>query len=436
MKTLTCGELTIPLGFITSASWARQARTVARKDGSVSVRGYETSEVTVQAVFSPSLCVANELDVQKYWSLFDSLAPSMKDEPAQLFMGGVPILPSLLFALTSVNITRVGDASGSYELGIDMTFAGVAVAKESARNRAIDFSEADVTEIPAIKLGVDGIDTTIDLRERYALSECVQREDSLAVTLEVGDDRDLTSESAYLQSLVERHGFMDAYYSTGQIRYFIADAALVGSTLSITGSVLPPECQKVITKTYFSTPLVTILTELCSMMNVKCHVNCTLVVEHFIARGRIIDAIAELEASFGLIRAYNGNAITFTVVPRDVVATETLTDTQSTDTAPAMTRGVVWQDGLESFSAGVIDSDALHVQSRATCSAAAVAQTVLARKRYDERIVVARQPVDQRYIQGSPVKVLVNDRELTGMVRSFERDFIEGIDRLEVSILK
>ena len=163
MQYLTCGKHNIPLLYVKSIAWNRRARTVERTGGYIVSRGFETPEITVQGTFDEGLCAALGRSLPEDLTTFDSLVTDRMDTPDTLYIGGYPVVPSLQFALTSCNMTRVYDPVYSCALSFDLVFAGVRVSKESSRQRAMQFESDEVWDIPAVTLSVG--DKSLKLRD-------------------------------------------------------------------------------------------------------------------------------------------------------------------------------------------------------------------------------------------------------------------------------
>ena len=297
MQYLECGKVKIPMCYVQAVSWNRKARTAIRTGGYLVPRGFETTEISIRATFNVGIAQANNRDLYNDYIAFDSLVTERLDNPSICTLAGYPICPSLLFALTSINKTRLYDSAFDPTIECDIILAGVRVAKESSRNRAMDFTdEQTVNDIPKITLECEG--KSLELSGTYALSDFKSSPDSCSIVIAISDDMAVAKQPAFLEALVRKEATFSVSYQTGLTKYWVADASLADNILSLTGTVLPPESLKTYVKTYWNQSLKAILTDLCKEIGIECKTYFDdFSIEYFQSKTTPIDAINNLLSS-------------------------------------------------------------------------------------------------------------------------------------------
>ena len=435
MNFLECGKVNVPLGYVRSIAWNRRARTSQRTGGYEVARGFETTEVTVQCVFDEGICTVLGRSISEDIYLFEKLVTDRMDTPDTLRIGGYPIVPSLQFALTSCNITRVYDPAYSCALSCDLVFAGVKVSKEASRNRVMQFDESDAYSIPPISLEVNG--KSLELKDAYRLSELKRTPDSLSFVCEISDDMCVADTEGFLTSLVEDHAKVKGDFDDGEIEYWVASASLDDNTLSVVASILPEKSQIPYVKTYWSSNMSDILTDLCRVIGIEC--SCKFAdfkVDYFQNTDSPWDAIRALVNSAGLIMSWDRNSLLFVNVP-DKVYTRYELEAQTTpdDNGISLYTGCVWMDGMNRHTTGDLEGETVHYHSVFRCSDKTPCKNCLDLARFYQRTVVIECPVNRSIVQHSCVTVNSNGTLLDGIVSEFEADYVSGNGRYEVGLV-
>lgn len=374
-------------------------------------------------------------DAKDDWTIFETLATDRMDEPDVLYIGGYPVVPNLLFALTSCNKTRVYDEAYNPTIEVDCVFAGVRVSKEASRNRALSFESGEIVEVPKVTLEVGG--KTLSLRETFGLSEFIQTEDAASFTCQIADDLSIASMPDFLEKLIHNEGEFTCEYKSGTVRYYVAEASLDDNVLSVIGSVLPPDSMKTLNRTYWDKPLSEILQDLCGEMGVEC--TCRFIdakVDYYQNTQSPMDGIKALCESAGLIMSWGGNILTFADVPENIAPKYTLeATTNPSDDGMEKVEGVDWRDGLNFHTSGGTMGNIHKVLSVFRSESGVWADKCLAYARYISRRCVVSCPIVDGIVQHSAVTINSNGTEVDAIVETMECDYIANSARYECCII-
>lgn len=436
MNYLECGKVKIPLCYVESISYNRKARTTKKAGGYSRALGFENTEISVRATFSVAIAQANDRDLRDDYFLFDSLVTERLDQPAACTIGGYPIVPSLLFALTSINKTRIYDSAFDPTMEVDIVLAGVQPSKEASRSRIMMFDEAEAAAmVPAVTLSCEGKD--LELSGAYALSAFTTTPDSCSIVIAIADDMAIAKQPAFLEALVRKEATFNVSYATGTTKYWVADASLDDNILTLTGSVVPPESQKTYIHSYWDTSLGKILSDLCKRMNVKSENKFTdFKVDYYQSRTTPMDAIREIVQSAGLIMSWRQNNLTFAQPPSMVAPTIELQaiDTPD-DTGVEMVVGCDWRDGVNRHTTGDLNGETLHIQSVFRTESSYPCKWCFELNRQTQRVTVLNTIIYPNILHGSAVSVNSNGTMRDGYVSNCELDWLSGLGRYEVNIM-
>ena len=433
MQYLSCGHISIPLIYVKSVAWSRRARTTARTGGYLVAHGFVATELTAQCVFDEGLCAVSGRKLADDLAIFESLVTDRMDVPDVLYIGGYPVVPSLQFALTSCNITRIADASGSVALSADLAFASVRVSKEASRQRALQANDWGI-DVPAVSLSVEG--KTLELKDTYRLASLVRTPDSLSLICEISDDLSVADEQGFLSSLVENQAKVIAKFPDGDVTYWVVSASLDDNVLNVTGSILPDESQQETVVTYWDKPMSVILTDLCHRMGVECICKFVdFVVDYYQVTSSPWDAVKSAVNSCGILMSWDRNVLTFVNVPSDVMASYELeAETTPSDEGAQIYSGCIWSDGINRFTTGDMKGEVVQYISVFRSSSKEPCEQCLKLARYYQRTCVVICPVNSAIVQHSAVIVNSNGSKKNGLVENFEVDFVQGTARYEVGL--
>lgn len=433
MQYLKCGKVSIPLCFVQSIAWTRTAKTSASSAGYITSRGFENVEVSVKCQFSYGVCQAMGLDATEQYRVFDTLVTDRMDEPDTLTVGGFPVVPSLNFALTSANKTRVYDTAFNPEIGCDLVFSGVKCSKEVVRNRALDLEDASV-EMPKVVLISDGGE--LDVRQKYSIETFTRTSDAIELSIAVGDDLTIVSRDDFLERFVKSQGKARVTYGAETVTYHVIAATLSEMTLHFVASILPPQSQKCFRHTWRNTKLSAIISDLCLAMGVKKKLYITdFDVLYYVTSDTPMTALRRLQDSVGFIMSWDGNTLTIADPPKDVygdVVLEGFTPLQDTKDAPVL--GCIWTDGLYRHVSGEEGADTVRVYSSISTKNPVVADVRLSYENFIRRRAIIEAPIYPQILHYSCVRVLSQDSLLDGVVENFEYNYVEGTARYEVCL--
>lgn len=433
MQYLKCGHLSIPLCFVQSIAWTRTARVSASQAGYITARGYEPCEVSVKCEFSYGTCQAMGLDAVEQYRNFDMWVTDRMDEPDTLTVGGFPIVPSLNFALTSVNKTRVYDSAFNPTIGCDLVFSGVRCAKEVVRNRVLDL-ENDSVEMPAVVLISEG--NELDVRQKYSIEAFTRTPDAVEISIAVGDDLTLVSRDDFLETFIKSQGKVRVTYGAESVTYHVIAATLSEMTLHFVASILPPQSQKCFRFTWRNTKLSTIISDLCLSMGVKKKLHLTdFDVLYYVTSDTPMNALRRLQDSVGFVMSWDENTLTIADPPKDVygdVVLEGFTPLQDTKDAPVL--GCIWTDGLYRHVSGEEGADTVRIYSSVSTKNPVVADIRLSYENFIRRRAIIESPIYPQILHYSCVRVLSQDSLLDGVVENFEYDYVDGTARYEVCL--
>lgn len=433
MQYLRCGKVSIPLAFVQSLSWARTAKTSASQAGYITAKGFENVEISVKCEFSYGACQAMGLDAVEQYRNFDMLSTDRMDEPDVLTVGGFPIVPSLNFALTSVNLTRIYDPAFNATIGCDLVFSGVRCSKEVTRNPVLDLEDTYV-EMPTVVLLSEGKE--LDVRQKYSIETFTRNPDAIEISIAVGDDLTLVSRDDFLEDFVKSQGKVRVTYGAETVTYHVIAATLSETKLNFVASILPPASQKCFRHTWRNTKLSTIIGDLCLSMGVKKKLHITdFDVIYYMTSDTPMTALRRLQDSVGFIMSWDGNTLTLADPPKDVygdVILEGFTPLQDTKDAPVL--GCIWTDGLYRHVSGEEGADTVRVYSSVSTKNPVVADVRLSYENFIRRRAIIEAPIYPQILHYSCVRVLSQDSLLDGVVENFEYDYVDGIARYEVCL--
>lgn len=428
MNYFTCGAISLPLCFVQSVAWSKTAKVYQHTGGYISSRGYESSELSVRVSVSPAVCEAFGLSLKDWYAEIDKIVTDRLSPSGVLRIAGYAIYPELEFALTNINKTVLADLAG--ETGVieaDMVFSGVKASKEVFRERALQMDST--VEIPKVTLSVNGKD--LQIQDGFQITEFKTTPDSLHIAIECGSDMDLVSRGGFLTDILDG-GKVIVDLPTGKTAFYVATAFLVDEELVIDGSIYPALSQQTITKTYLDCDLSEILSDLAKFAGIECTCKTSGHVDYFRAFGTPVDCMRGLQGSAGFIMSYREGKVTIGDVPKELVPAyhlEYLGMEDDRDSEPIT--GCYWFDGVNKHITGEIGNNSLRVQSifRSTED---YSQRCLDYARYMKNAVTVTLDINPRIDAHSVVSIQSNDSILNVMVESFENDWINNTQELEL----
>ena len=417
MLELTCGKVKIPLALCSGISWTRTSRTVTRTGGYIVPLGFESTEVSVRAIYSYGVVYGLGLDATSLYRSLSTLATECKDNPDRLVIGGFEPLPTMLFALTSCNRTQVYDTAFNPAMELDLVFSCVRCKKECVRSEGL--SESVSGQIPEIiiKRG----DKSLSIKDSYALTRCVQRENSISISFMVRDDLSVIDRDGFLSNLVDGK----AKVNFNGVDYTIISSDIDSNEVSIEGSLWPTEAQKPFIKTYRDTTLKAILTDIADKagVNVDCRIDGS--VDYYLNLSSPMEAITGIVESAGALALWRGNTLLIVDVPSFIQSSDTLEATvEATNEEAEHITSCIWSDGIISDSAG--DDSGVGFSIASIYRGQSKASECLARAKFQQNIINCNCPARADLMSGSAVGVWVEKTLVDCLIVSIECDWLTG----------
>lgn len=427
MLTFTCGSFTVPLEVVDSISWSKRAKTITTKAGYVIPQGYEPAEISVKFKANYTVLKQMGLDADEVYSTLKSFATDRKSISSCVYIAGYPIYPELEFTPTNINRTYAADLLGSYALELDVVFSGVKRVKEVVRERALELEPW--LGMPKLTLRVGSKELII--QDSFHVNEFTVQPDSIQFTVSIGSDMDLVSRDGFLDAFT-KGGEVIADLPQGKTTYYVIDANLVDEQLSITGSIYPPKALKILSRTYQNTTLKKILMDLAT--EAGCEMECKTdgKVDYYCAFGTPVECIKQLQSSAGFLISYRQGKITCVDVPEFFTGKAELEYMEmSQDSESEPLNGLYWMDGVNQFTAGLLDSTAQKVYS-AFRSSEDYSIRCLKFYRYQRNMITVSSDLDPNIDSHSAVIVQSNDRKVHAMVEWYTQNFIDNTASYEL----
>lgn len=416
MLYLSCGKVEIPLPFVTGLSWTRTARTTKKTAGYERALGYETSEISVRAVFNLAIADALDIDAAELYHRLLLLATDCIDEPSRLICGDFEPLPSLEFALTSCNRTSVYDRQFDPSLELDLVFSGVRCVKEMARKEEL----AEMTtsgQLPTVSLSRNG--KTLDIRDSYSINRLIIRESSVEIGFTVRDDMTVINRDGFLTDLCDG----TAKVTVQDREYAIVSANIEANHVEIVGSFWPVQSQKPFMETYTDTNLKSVLDELAKRGGIQADIRINGGISYYLNSTSPMESIQILVESAGVLSIWREGKLLIVDVPGMIpqgIELDARVDA-SNDASEKIT-SCVWSDGLTSNMAGTTDGQGIAISS--AYSGEIRSKQCLAKAQFIQNSLVVECPIALGVEQGSAVTVQVADSMVSGIVTSFEADYL------------
>lgn len=431
MNYITCGSLSIPLPLVQAISWTKTAKTVEKKGGFVSARGFEPAEISARVVLNNAVCAAFGLSFREMMETLSALAPSRLAPSSAFRVAGFPIYPELEFALTNCNRTTTADhAGGISAMELDLVFSGVSRAKEVSRERALQMARA--ADIPHVTLSVGA--ASLSVQDGLAIVEMRTEPDSIHLVIECGMDLDLVSRDDFLEKFTE-NGLVTVQLPTGKTAFHVISAFLVGNELAIDGAIYPSQAQRYISQTWYDSDISEIVPWLFARAGVECDCRASGAVDYYHADGSPLLCIKYFLESAGLVVSYRQGRATVAFLPDNIAPQYNLEyiSMRGDDGAEPIS-GCVWDDGVNRHVTGQIDANTLRIRSCFRSSADYSARC-LALATYRRNRVVVGCDIDPRIDSHSVVSIVSNDSIVNCLVSWYIADWVENTHEIELNWL-
>lgn len=415
MNYVTCGAFQIPCVFLTALSYAKSANTALNSQNRAKFCNLSTAEISVRFEVSRPRCMAAGESFAEWCDRVEGWSSdlSVKPEPAIFLLSGFPLYSSLLFAMTSINLSYQQDSAEIVSIEADVTFAGVSAAKDAVRTRVLVRDEMKV-QLPAVTVSANG--KTVKISEICSLSALTMTERGCSLTLAFGDAQNILSRDA-LTSLISDHNATVTIDGYGD--FYVISADQVDEEISINASVLPVEFNRVFSRTYTNSDLA-----------ISGFSNATgLKIGYMAWHGSEAERLKRLQESMGFLVDYPTK--TLRPVPDSLKpTTDVLVHVDSDLVSEGITK-VVWQDGYSTYTAGDDSGAVFGVNSVCRVDSNKVANSCLSYVRYMQNYIILDMPYDGRIRQHSVINVVKNATSVPCMVEKYDIDFFTNWMTLE-----
>lgn len=433
MQYLTWSSIQIPVGFVTGLSMRKTAKTVEHTGGYVSARGFETAEISAQLEVTRARCMALGLDFNEWYGVIDGLSVETNGEAGAVTIGGYPLYPELMFALTNKNTTRVTDMASSAPMSIacDLALSGVECVKEVVRQRSLEF-DAESLPMPRISLTVDG--KTLTVQDGTTVSKLNVTPESCEIEVHLGTDRNNVNRDAFLTSLIdEKTATVTLGLPHGDMTYHIIWADLNAGVLQITGSIYDETANQTLTETFEDCDIADIIGYLCGKLGIEADNRVHGHVDYYRLNDSPLEALEALQRSAGFIVSGYLGRLTFAFLPESIEPQRMLEDlTIEEDGMNELVSGVVWRDGEHEFAKGDSAGEVLKVVSVFRSEEAGFAKQCLRRAQYRAGSLVVSGDLVPEIRHHSQVGIPKDTGEVAGIVDYYTMDYVSNVMSLEI----
>lgn len=422
MKYFSIQHLNIPCTFITGLSYAKQAETVQNARGFNRFQRMGTAEISVRVNVSRAICIASSESFSRWDGLLSNDLVTRGSEPTNAYLAGNPLYSELLFAITSMTRTNVYDEIGelvSFEC--DLTLSGVSPAKDSARTKALIFTEINQAEIPDLTITANN--RTVVLDDKTVLTSFTLSEKDCDLSIAFQDGSKTVSRDA-LVDLMNDYGAILTINGYGE--FHIIQADLVEDELSLKGSVFPVEWNQVETFSKTNTRISDIFSGWAD------ETNSTLAYIH--SRETKISLLKKIENSLGLLVDYSNK--TFHAVPDKLSSTTDFQTYIDEDTQTETITKLIWCDHVHQYTVGSNEGACIKVDSCCVINQKNVAERCLKYAQFMQNAIKLTLPYDKRVRLFSVINIIKNATRIPAMVTHYEINFMANEMTIEASYIK
>lgn len=402
---LKCGDLELPVSYITSFSYSRSANLVDVSGLTKRFRGLEPVEVAVSFVLRN--------DYFDYNNLLSRLLlyKVEKVEPSPIMVGGLRICPDLLFNLESLSTTPISDIYGTiFSLECNFVFSSTRVNNNNSSEASEVHDEGVV--VPDVSWFCKGKELKIG--SNSSISSFMVSPDRLYLEFHFGDtfieisSRDfILTPSTSGDSYIEVDGFGKFYVqsvSRKESNYIGVEATRMGLDFYKTQHI----CE-------YSTTLSKVLGLFYSGIKLKGgvenvfdvpieYINLTMTAEEFV--GLVCE-------NLGFIPLYGEDSLTLCAPPDKLSSINEVEYEVDVETAGLRTEGVILESGYEIYRFGDIDSPTVRTIKLPFSISKNVSATLLKYIQLRERQVeVIDFPYDSRIKHGSVITLVIDGEKV------------------------
>jgi hypothetical protein len=430
MQFLSFQNNQIPLHYVTGFSYTKTARTALNSSGFARFLGFEPAEISVRVIVNNALAMVTGRDLHADLISLLAITPDVNSEPTQVTLGGFLIYPSLLFRVTSVNRTIASDRGGfPIEAEIDLVLSGVECAKQASSQRAFDFTNEDVIQIPAVSLTCEG--KTYTIKDDSTLSVFTLTPYSCEIEANLGADSAIVDDNSWLVTPAANNAIITI---EGYGDFYAVSLNLIDGVLSIIGSVWPKETVQPLTKTYRNTTVSAILRDIFPYCKTE---GLNGVVDYCLIRSRPLQTLNRLRESAGFLTSFVEGGLTFAAIPDTLTPNIDFDLYLDEDVITEPISGIVWRDNYHEKQAGNVDKSAAYIVDSVFASNDSThAQNCLKYAQYMQNKITITIPYDERIRQHSVFYVIKDSAAIPVMVENYVVDFLSNQMALECHYTK
>lgn len=407
MNYISCQAFDIPCPFVTALSYAKSADAFTDYYSRVRFRSFATAEISLRFEVTVPRCQLIGEDFFEWINRLEDWSDrlTVKTAPTPFRLSGMPLYSSLLFAMTSLNLSYRHDRGEVVAVEADAVFSGVSPAKGASRDRALILDD-DRLHIP--KVSVTANEVTLESSEFASLVAFTLTERGCSLSMAFGDatktlSRDvLDSIIGDPESIITVDGYGD---------FHIISADLVDEELRLVGSVFPVSYNRSFSKTFRAESLA--FDGFTDMFGAKIG---------FLAwHGTELERLRALEASLGFLVDFPTK--TLREVPESLSPTTDYNAYIDEDIVTERISGIIWRDGVHRYTAGNAKSADYGVESVCRVDDNSIAAKYLRYAQYMQNTITITAPFDPRIRQHSVISVVKNATYVPVMVEHYEIDF-------------
>ena len=424
------GNIEIPFPLISAFSYSKRARAIQHRNGFVSTRGFEASEVSIRIALNRANCNVLGVSFNDLLNTFRTLNISRSSEKAALFLGAVPIMGTVKFAITSTNISETSDCCLADAAEIELIFSPVDVTPKQEEN----FDFVSSSEFPNISILENSLE---DFGVPVKVEAFQQTESETQIELAIGADSDVLDLQSWIEPLLE---FIKIPIS-GVLTSIqtVTSCECSDGAIRLNLSFFSAAARRVFSHTYEDTTTRAILADVAARGEFLIGAVPDIPIKYYAIHGlNAVQALSQIAENIGCLVNFNGNVINIVKVPHraEIVEAKTLLEASSEniEATPKIT-GVVLKCGWNDYKFGDMSNSITVDLPFNPLDEAAISENLLNYLNYKLNSIDVELPIDSQIAQHSPVKIVKGSNEILGLVDSFTTDYCTGQMKLHVCLL-
>lgn len=430
MINFTFGNIEIPLTLISAFSYSRRARVITHRNGFASMRGFESTEVSVRISLNRAVCGVCSVSFNDMLNAFRVINISRSAEKAPLYLGAVPIMGSMKFALTSTNISETSDCCAADAAEIELIFSPVDVMpkqeEQTENDNPLDFPNISILERSFDQFGVP---VKVEAYE--------QTESETRIELAIGADSDVLDLQNWIAPLLNfiKIPISSSLPSIQTVTSCECNDGAIVLNLSFFGAA----ARRVFSYTYEKTTARAILADVARRGEFIIGSVPDIDIQYYAVHGlNPVQVLSQIAENIGCLVNFHGNVINIVEVPNraDVTQAKTLLEAASDnfETTPEI-KGIVIKTGWNDYTYGERANSIMLNLPFLPSNPARVCANLLKYVNYKLNSIDVELPLDTQIVQHSPVKVVKGSNELLGLVDSLSIDYCTAQMKLHICIL-